>query len=172
MHLTLQLVTHADNGDEDTVHEVAVLEKKTERLKQLGLTLAKAKQLRKTLRQYLLGQQVTAFLATRSSCEACGTPLRSEGQHTRTFRTLFGTITLPNPRLYHCRCPHRNTTTFRPLMSLLTETTIPELPFMAMKWASLVSYELTLRALKDFLPVDATPDMKTVQNHTLEVAQR
>jgi hypothetical protein len=43
---------------------------------------------------------------------------------------------------------------------------------METKWASLVSYGLTAQALKDFLPVDAKLDVKTVQNHTLAVAQR
>ncbi len=43
---------------------------------------------------------------------------------------------------------------------------------METKWASLVSYGLTAQALKDFLPVDATLNATTIQNHTLEVAQR
>jgi hypothetical protein len=43
---------------------------------------------------------------------------------------------------------------------------------METKWASLVSYGLTAQALKDFLPVDATLNATTIQNHTLMVAQR
>ena len=43
---------------------------------------------------------------------------------------------------------------------------------METKWASLMSYGLTAQALKDFLPVDATLNATTVQNHTLAVAQR
>jgi hypothetical protein len=35
-----------------------------------------------------------------------------------------------------------------------------------------VSYGLTAQALKDFLPVDATLNATTIQNHTLGVAQR
>ncbi len=38
--------------------------------------------------------------------------------------------------------------------------------------ASLVSYGLTAQALKDFLPVDATLNATTVQNHTLTVTPR
>jgi hypothetical protein len=53
----------------------------------------------------------------------CGATLQPKGQHTRTFRTVFGTVTLPSPRLYHCRCQRRKTTTFRPLTALLTEPT-------------------------------------------------
>ena len=38
---------------------------------------------------------------------------------------------------------------------------------METKWASPVSYGLTAQALKDFLPVDATLNATTIQNHTL-----
>ena len=81
-------------------------------------------------------------------------------------------MTLTSPRLYHCRCQRRKTTTFRPLNALLTDAVAPELLFMETKWASLVSYGLTAQALKDFLPVDATLNATTIQNHTLAVAQR
>jgi hypothetical protein len=102
-----------------------------------------------------------------SRCLPSGTP-----DSARTFRTLFGTVTLTSPRLYHCRCQRRKTTTFRPLNLLLTEPTAPELLFMETKWASLVSYGLTAQALKDFLPVDATLNATTIQHHALAVAQR
>jgi hypothetical protein len=81
-------------------------------------------------------------------------------------------VTLTSPRLYHCRCQRRKTATLRPLNALLTESVAPELLFMETKWASLVSYGLTAQALKDFLPVDATLNATTIQNHTLTVAQR
>jgi hypothetical protein len=131
-----------------------------------------AKQLLATLQQHLLERQAAAFVATQSQCAHCGKTLGIKSQHTRTFRTLFGTVTLTSPRLYHCRCQRRKTTTFRPLTALLTEATAPELLFMETKWASLMSYGLTAQALKDFLPVDATLNATTVQNHTLAVAQR
>jgi hypothetical protein len=102
----------------------------------------------------------------------CGKTLGIKGQPSRTFRTLFGTVTLTSPRLYHCPCQRRKTTTFRPLTALLTESVAPELLFMETKWASLMSYGLTAQALKDFLPVDATLNATTVQNHALAVAQR
>jgi hypothetical protein len=101
-----------------------------------------------------------------------GPPLHTKGQPTRPFRTLFGTFTLPSPRVYHCPCQQTPTTTFRPLTAPLTEPTAPELMFMETTWASLVSYGLTVQALKSFLPVDAELNIKTVQNHTLAVVQR
>jgi hypothetical protein len=43
---------------------------------------------------------------------------------------------------------------------------------MEAKWSSLVSYGLSLDALKDFLPIDLSLDVKTVRYDTLKVAKR
>jgi hypothetical protein len=54
----------------------------------------------------------------------------------------------------------------------LSERIAPELLFMETKWASLVSYALTVQALKDFLPVDETLSVSTVRTNALAVVQR
>src|SRR5262249_55584585 len=90
---------------------------------------------------------------SRATCPDCGAPLKAKGYHSRTFRSLFGTFKLASPRLFHCRCRRRKTTSFRPLSALLTESAAPELHFMETKWSSLVSYGLTVEALTDFLPL-------------------
>jgi hypothetical protein len=172
MKITVQLVVCDDDGHEETFTDAVVLEKACQRIEHLGLTLAEAKQTLTALQQRLVEQQTAAFVAAHAQCDYCGKSLGIKGYHTRTFRTLFGTVTLTSPRLYHCHCQRRKTTTFRPLNALLTESVAPELLFMETKWASLVSYGLTAQALKDFLPVDATLNATTVQNHTLTVAQR
>src|SRR3989442_10275363 len=43
---------------------------------------------------------------------------------------------------------------------------------MEAKWSSLVSYGMSLEALKDFLPLEVTLDVKTVRYETLKVATR
>jgi hypothetical protein len=58
------------------------------------------------------------------------------------------------------------------MKSLLTESIAPELLFIEMKWASLVSYGLTVKARTDFLPLEVTLDIQTVRHDTLKVAQR
>jgi len=172
MKFTVQLVAWTDTGHVETVQEVAVLEKESERVEHLGLTLAEAKQLLKRLQHHMVERQTTAYLAARAHCQACGRALRVKEQTSRTLRTLFGTVVLTSPRLRHCRCRTRMTTTFRPLRALLPESTTPELRFIETQWASLISYGMTARVLKDFLPLDETLNATTVQNHTLAVAQR
>jgi hypothetical protein len=76
---------------------------------------------------------------------------------------LFGTFQFDSPRLEHCDCTRHKTSSFRPLSALLTESVAPELPYMEAKWSSLVSYGMSLDALKDFLPLNVTLDGKTVR---------
>jgi hypothetical protein len=118
-----------------------------------------------------VARQAGAFLTTRAHCQACGTPLSTKGHHTLTFRTLFGTIRLTSPQICHCPCTPHETATFSPLTELLPEHTAPELLFMETKWASLVSYGLTVQALTDFLPVDERRSVSAVRSNALAVAQ-
>ena len=172
MHVKLQLVMCGDDGQKETITDIITLQKDSQHIEHLGLTLREAKQLLNTLQQHLLQRQVEGFLEASSTCLDCGTPLKAKGSHTRTFRTLFGTFKLTSPRLFLCPCQRRKTTTFRPMTSLLPESVAPELLLMETKWASLVSYGLTVDALTDFLPLDVTLDVKTVRHDTLKVAER
>ena len=149
MRVKLQLIICSDDGHEETVTDIVTLKKDCQRIEHLGLTLVEAKQILKTLQQRVLRQQVDAFLTAHSTCPDCGVSLKTKGYHTRTFRTLFGTCKLASPRLFHCRCTRRKTTSFRPLSALLMESAAPELLFMETKWASLVSYGLTVEALRN-----------------------
>ena len=172
MRVKLQLVMCGDDGCEETVTDLVTLKKDSTRIEHLGLSLKEAKQFLHAIQQRVLQQQVEAFLASHSTCGDCGVLLKAKGYHTRTFRTLFGTFRLASPRLFHCRCRRRKTTSFRPLSALLTESAAPELLFMETKWASLVSSGLTVDALTDFLPLEVTLDVKTVRYDTLKVAER
>jgi hypothetical protein len=172
MRIKLQLILCNDQGDEETVTDVITLNKNNQRIEHLGLSLAESKQLLSTLQRHLLQQQVNTFLDTCSDCPDCGTPLHLKARSSRSFRTLFGTFKLFSPRLEHCDCKRRKTSSFRPLSALLTESVAPELLYMEAKWSFLVSYGMSLDALQDFLPLDLTLDVKTVRYDTLKVAKR
>ena len=172
MRVTLQLVICHDDGQEETVTDVIPLTKNNHRIEHLGLSLAESKQLLSTLQRHLLQQQLTAFLDTHATCPDCGTPFTLKAHGSRSLRTLFGTFQFHSPRLEHCDCKQRETASFRPLSILLTEPVAPELLSMEAKWSSLVSYGLSLDALKDFLPMDRSLDVKTVRYDNLKVAKR
>src|SRR5215470_5543872 len=172
MRLKLQLVMCNDQGEEETVTDILTLDKHHQRIEHLGLTLAESKQLLSTLQRHLLQQQITTFLDMGSTCRDCGAPLKLKAHASRSFRTLFGTFQFDSPRLEHCDCTRRKTSSFRPLAALLTESVAPELLYMEAKWSSLVSYGMSLDALQDFLPLDLSLDVKTVRYDTLKVAKR
>jgi len=172
MKIIVHLVVCDDDGHEETVTEVVILEKACQHIEQVGLTLAEAKALLTGLQQRIVERQIASFLATHRHCQVCGQALRTKGHHALTFRTLFGTITLDSLRLRQCACTPDETATFSPLTQLLSEHTAPELLFLETKWASLVSYGLTAQALKDVLPVDETLSVSTVRTNALAVAQR
>src|SRR5919109_1181025 len=172
MRVKLQLVISHDDGHEETVTDVITLTKNNQRIEHLGLSLAESKHLLGALQRHILQQQVTTFLDTHATCPDCGTPLKLKARGSKSFRSLFGTFTFSSPRLEHCDCKQRETATFRPLSALLTEPVAPELLYMEAKWASLVSYGLSLDALKDFLLLDLSLDVKTVRYDTLKVAKR
>jgi hypothetical protein len=114
MKITVQLVVCDDDEHQETLTDVVVLEKACQQIEQVGLTLAEAKALLSALQQQIVERQAATFLATCRHCQACGTPLRSKGQHTITLRTLFGTVTLTSPRLRHCPCAPHETATLSP----------------------------------------------------------
>src|SRR4029434_6958008 len=109
MRVKLQLVICHDEGQEETVIDVITLTKNHQRIEHLGLTLAESKQLLSTLQRHLLQQQVDTFLDACSTCPDCGTPLTLKARSRRWFRTLFGTFQVDSPRLEHCDCTRRTT---------------------------------------------------------------
>jgi len=172
MRVKLQLVLCNDDGCEETVTDIVSLKKHCHRIEHLGLTLAESKQLLKLIQKTLLQQQIDQYLASHSQCPDCGATLKAKNYTNRSFRTLFGTCKLPSPRLLHCTCTRRKTASFRPLSALLTESVSPELLFIEAKWSSLASYGLSVKAFKDFLPLDAALAINTVRHDTLKVAKR
>ena len=136
MRVKLQLVICNDKGQEETVTDVITLNKNTQRIEHLGLTLSEAKQLLSTPQRHLLRQQVDAFLNTYADCPDCGTPLHLKARSLRSFRTLFGTFKFYSPRLDHCAYQGPKTSSFRPLAALLTKSVAPELLYMEAKWSS------------------------------------
>src|SRR5688572_18325245 len=172
MRVKLQLVMCHDDGHEETVTDVITLNKNNQRIEHLGLSLAESKKLLSTIQRDLLQQQINTLLDAHSTCPDCVGPLKLKERGSKSFRTLFGTFKFYSPRLEHCDCKRRKTASFRPLSALLTEPVAPELLYMESKWSSLVSYGLSLDALKDFLPIELSLDVKTVRYDTLKVAKR
>lgn len=172
MKIKIQLVFAGDNNTPRAVEEVTLLEKNDDRLEELGLTLEESKEVLGYLQCRIVERQAATYAECHRACEHCGKARRRKGSTTITFRTLFGNVELKSPRFYQCRCQEHESKTFSPLTGLLSEHTAPELLYMETRWASLVSYAMAVRMLKDVLPVNEKLNRVTARNHLLKVAER
>src|SRR3954451_15131096 len=151
MKLRIQVVVEADGHAAEVLQEIAAIERGQLRPADLGLTLAEAKDLPQGVQQVLVERQVAEATARQARCPACGQPRRHKDAHTIVVRSLFGTLRLPSPRLFHCPCQPQPARTFSPLATLLPERTTPELRYLEAKFASLMSYGLTAQLLDEVL---------------------
>jgi len=170
MKFKIQLITRHEAGEE--IQELVCLERETEGLEAVGITLAEAKALLATLQRQVVEGQVAAYLAARQRCPHCGQEFRHKDRHPGVFRTLFGNLEFSSPRWFQCDCQPHETRTFSPLAGLLTGHCSPERLYLETKWASLVSFELAAQLLGDVLPTDTHIRATSVRNHLQRVAKR
>lgn len=171
MPLKVQVVTISDDGQQ-SVHEVACLERDELTPTTLGLSLAEGKGILKEVQEVVVQWQIEAYLRQQRDCPDCGKKRRSKGRNETIFRTVFGKLPIQSPRLYHCSCQPHSTKTFSPLAKLLPERTTPELLYLETKWASLVSYGVTAKLMQDVLPMDEPLSPITIRNHVFKMGER
>src|SRR5262249_28220828 len=171
MKIKVQVVTMKDDGQE-TTREIACVERQDLTPETLGLSLAEGKAVLQALQEVVVEWQMQTFLQQQRPCPHCGKVRQSKGVHHTVFRTVFGTLPVESPRLYHCGCQPHTTTSFSPLAALLPERTTPDLLYLETKWAALMSYGLTVKLLQDGLPLDEPMEPVTIRNHVFKLAQR
>ena len=131
----------------------------------VGLSLAESKRLLKRLQKLIIIRQMEAYTQAHRCCPHCQRKRRIKGTYDIQYRTPFGIVPIPNLRLYHCRCEEAKSRTFGVLNERLSEHNSPELQYIETKWASLMSYGLTVDLLKDVLPVSDSLNVETVRQH-------
>jgi hypothetical protein len=171
MKIKIQVVTISDD-DHETTREVACVERHDLTPETFGLSLAEGKVVLQALQEVVVEWQMHAYLLQQRACPHCGKARQSKGVHHTVFRTVFGTLPVDSPRLYHCPCQPHTTTSFSPLAALLPERTTPDLLYLETKWAALMSYGLTGKLLQDVLPLDEPLHAVTIRNHVFAVAER
>lgn len=164
------IIEHEDERETTIVEEVGCLHRDGLQLETLGLQLAESKQLLAAVQQLLVREQVVAYIKEARPCPSCGRRRPTKDNKQIVMRTLFGRFQLPSPRLYTCTCQEQSRRSFSPLAQRLPERTTPEFKYLRAKWASLMSYGLTVDTLEEVLPV--RDSATTVKRHTREVAER
>lgn len=136
----------------------------------MGLTLKEAKIINSEIQKKMVAHQITEFISQRRFCSCCGATLSIKGYHLLIYRTTFGKISLKSPRLLTCKCQSKSQNSFSPLSPILTEHISPELSYLEAKWASLMSYGMTVKILEEVLPLET--HHSSVRHNTQKVAAR
>jgi hypothetical protein len=177
MKVRIQLVIET-GGAAPVTTDIAQIERSALSGDTLGLHLAEAKSILANLQQALVATHVEEALDAAGVCAQCQAPLRCKGHHDIVFRTVFGKLTLPSPRLYRCSCcagdPEASATprSFSPLAEALPERTSPELQYLQSKYAALMSYGLTLKVLDEILPLGHQPAIASIRQSLQRVSDR
>jgi len=164
MNIRIQVSIESDSGTPELVQDVAHLQREELRPETLGLSLAEAKALLASDQRALVTEQIAQYHVQHTTCERCGKPDARKATRPMVYRTVCGTLQLPNARLFHCPCQPHPTRTFSPLADLLPERTAPERLYLEAKFASLMSYGLTIKLLEEVLPLDSL-NTTSVRHH-------
>jgi len=149
------------------VQDIAQLERGQLRPEELGLTLTEAKRnaRRPSTKQFssnkslsILNNNIRARFVTNRD--------RKRAAHHR-LRTLFGKLELKPVRgCFTASCQPQPTRSFSPLAELFVERTSPELLYLEAKFASLVSYGLSMKLLEEALPIGAEINASRFESHS------
>ena len=174
MKIRIQIVMEAANGETERVEDIAELERISPQPETLGLTLAESKAVLHGIQQCMVSEQVAEYMAQFNTCPDCGARRTKKGQHTLVYRTLFGKLNLISPRLYDCAChqPHQARHSSSPLATWLNAHSSPELLYLETKFASLMSYGLSIRLLSEVLPIADEVNATSMRRHQQQIAER
>lgn len=170
MKIKVQIIVEQEGEAEPIVEEVACLCRGDLLLESLGLRLDEGKQLLAAIQETMVTQQAAAYVAQQQECPHCGRHRANKGKHELVYRTLFGKLRVLSPRLYTCPCQPQGQKSFSPLAARLPERTAPEFRYLQSKWASLMSYGLSVDLLTEVLPLQA--NIATAYRQTQEVAKK
>ena len=124
MKVKVQVVTLTDDGEE-SLQEVACVERDELTPASLGLSIADSKAILQGIQEVVVEWQMHAYLDSQRHCPQCGKLRHSKGSHHTVFRTVFGDLPVESPRFTHCPCQAHDTESFSPLAELLPERTTP-----------------------------------------------
>ena len=173
MRVRVLLQITGDDGTAGAVEEVAAFEKMTQRLEDLGLSIAEGKALLAAVQHGTVKVQTAEWSRRHRRCPVCGNHRCSKGSYPVVFRTLYGDVELDSPRLHRCQCQATDApATVSALRDQITDHAAPERLYVEARWASLVPYAAAADLLADILPTASGANAKTLRKHVLRAAER
>ena len=171
IRMAIQVVFVDDAGEQQAVHEVVGIDRDLLCPAGLGLSLDEARQITGGIQQVLAGAQIAQWQADHRACPDCRKQRSLRGHHPIVFRTPFGTLRLSGERVRVCPCTTQTKSSVSPLAELPRERISPEMLYLETKFASLVSYGLTIRLMDEILPFDRPIGAERVRRHLFRVAE-
>ena len=171
MRLRFQLVIEPDDQP-PVITDLLRVERSELDPGSLGLHLSEAHELLNHGQSAMVTAQVNEFIDNARQCPNCHRHLGCKGHHEVVYRTVFGTLHVDSPRLYHCPDCQGKRTSFSPLAQCLTERTSPELQYLQTKFASLLPYGVTVDILSEVLPLGTTLATSSIRRWTQRTAKR
>jgi hypothetical protein len=171
IRMAIQVVFIDEGGGRGGVREIARIDRDRLCPEAVGLSLAEAKAITGGIQQVFAGAQIGEWQEAQRACHDCGQRRSLKGHHHLVFRTAFGTLRLASERLRACACSATPKRSLSPLAELLPERVSPELLFLETKFASLMSYGLTVRLMSELLPLDRPIRAEQVRRHLFRVAE-
>ena len=174
MKIRIQIAMEGNNGEFERIENIVDLERSLLQPETLGLTLAESKRVLQGIQECMVSEQVKEYMAQFNTCPDCGARRTKKGQHTLVYRTVFGKLNLISPRLYDCTChqPHQHRHSSSPLATWLKAHSSPELLYLETKFASLMSYGLSIRLLSEVLPIADEINATSMRRHQQQIAER
>jgi hypothetical protein len=169
MKISIQ-VKIENEQDQPIIEDIAQLVKGVTEEYLIGLSLSESKIVLKKLQTIIVAKQAQQYTEANRYYTHCQQPRRIKGSTRIQYKTLFGIVSLPDQRLYHCTCHSEKEKTLSLLSEWLPEYISRELQYIETKWASLMSYELSEDLLKDVLPIHATLNAEAIRRHLQKTA--
>jgi hypothetical protein len=165
MKIKVQIMIEHEGEDKPIVEEICCLYRGDLLPETVGLTLNEGKKLLAKVQEEMVTHQANKFVEQQRYCPSCSQIRHNKGKHDIIYRSVFGKLHISSPRLYACPCQEHQRLSFSPLAERLPERTAQELRYLQTKWASLMSYGLTVDLLEEVLPLQTSITSIIRQTH-------
>jgi len=170
MNMTIMIRVMIDGVE--SVEQVAEIQRDDLKSGNIGMNIEEAKSILGSIQTTMVTAQASNWMEEHRRCGKCDAELRCNGHHAIVLRSVFGKMNIKSQRLYRCSCDGTTRASFSPLAELLPERSTPELTYLETKWASLMSYGMTINLLKDVLPVSKDLSTTAIRQTVARVTQR
>lgn len=104
-----------NQDDSEQRASVMEMERQELTLDTFGMSLAEGKTILSGIQDFVTSQQTSEYIQKRRQCGSCDLRHASKQTGVSTVQTVFGSVSVPNPRWERCACQLEGPNTFRPM---------------------------------------------------------